>query len=197
VLRRGPARYHRGYVDTLRSMCARHLGTHRFVCLTDDPVDQDDVPLVQAGWKEWWSKVELFRPDVLPTDEPVVYIDLDTIITGPIDWMVPAAAGFWMWLVPRREPILSSCFMAWWGDFGWLYEDFAREPERLMLEYGAHPRKSDEAYIREALWREGIEIGDLGEQGKIARYPGKDASLVHASPSWIEEADDFIREHWR
>lgn len=55
-----------------------------FVCLTDTPIGAPgvrEVPL-ERGWPGWWSKLELFRPDVF--EGPVVYMDLDTLPIGDL-----------------------------------------------------------------------------------------------------------------
>lgn len=64
------------YVAKLRSMVARHLKqAHRFVCLRLD-----------IGLQGWWNKVALFRPGQF--EGRVLYLDLDTVITGPLDELV-------------------------------------------------------------------------------------------------------------
>ena len=52
----------------------------RFICLSDVPVPCERVSL-QHNWPGWWSKMELFRPDI-PDD--LLYIDLDTVVTGDL-----------------------------------------------------------------------------------------------------------------
>ena len=54
---------------------------YEFVCLSDDPSVPGYIPL-ERGYRKWWSKMELFRPDILKDD--IFYVDLDTIITGDI-----------------------------------------------------------------------------------------------------------------
>lgn len=68
------------------------LQPHRFVCLTD-LVDQrafgpfvELIPLVH-DLPGWWSKIELFRPDVFNKGEPVLYIDLDSVICRNLEKM--------------------------------------------------------------------------------------------------------------
>lgn len=54
-----------------------------FLCLTDTPVGHDGVLEValQHDWPGWWAKLELFRPDI---PGPLLYIDLDCIVTGSL-----------------------------------------------------------------------------------------------------------------
>lgn len=57
-----------------------------------------EVPL-QYGWPGWWSKLELFRPD-LPTDRDLLYFDIDTRFVGPLN----TVAG------PRTPLVMLSDF---------------------------------------------------------------------------------------
>ena len=60
-----------------------------FVCFTDDPTGLQDDPRIQcmdleSGWEGWWNKASLFSSS-FPLQGRILYIDLDTIITGSID----------------------------------------------------------------------------------------------------------------
>ena len=76
---------------------------HSFACFTENPQDLDPaikvIPL-ENEWSGWWSKVNIFNGEsyrdifenVCKGDELadqkrllVFYIDLDMILTGPID----------------------------------------------------------------------------------------------------------------
>lgn len=41
-----------------------------------------DIPFTDTSWHGWWSKMDLFRPDI--TDD-ILYFDLDTVIVGDIE----------------------------------------------------------------------------------------------------------------
>lgn len=76
----GRCDYNADYVMRLRNMVARHLkANHEFVCLSNVDVPVKRIPL-KHGWRGWWSKLELFRPDIKA--DRILYIDLDTVITG-------------------------------------------------------------------------------------------------------------------
>ena len=52
------------------------------VCLSDVPVEGvKTIPLSQ-NWPGWWSKLELFRPDI---EGDLLYFDLDTVVLGAVD----------------------------------------------------------------------------------------------------------------
>lgn len=79
VLRSGGV-YGPEYVARLKAGVDRHLPGAGFLCLADVPLECDTVEL-KHGWPGWWSKLELFRPDI---EGDLLYFDLDTIITGDL-----------------------------------------------------------------------------------------------------------------
>jgi hypothetical protein len=82
VLRRSHE-YDAEYVERLRDGTS-HLGIP-FVCLSDSEVPCERIPL-KYFWPGWWSKMELFRPDV---KGDLLYFDLDTVIKGDLkDFLV-------------------------------------------------------------------------------------------------------------
>lgn len=64
----------------------------KFVCLTDDTEMANSeftcIPL-KFGWKTWWSKLELFRPELFEKGT-VLFFDLDTFILRNIDQLIEA-----------------------------------------------------------------------------------------------------------
>lgn len=77
VLRSG-GEYNPAHVRALVTQIERHLPRAQVMCLSDVDVPCERVPL-KYGWRSWWSKMELFRPDVAGD---LFYIDLDTVIVG-------------------------------------------------------------------------------------------------------------------
>lgn len=67
------------YVERLRDGVKKYLGI-RFVCLSDVDVPCERIPLTQ-NLPGWWSKMELFRPDI---EGDIFYLDLDTVIVGDL-----------------------------------------------------------------------------------------------------------------
>jgi hypothetical protein len=92
------------YVNALRRAVRDHLPEpHRFVCVTDDPAgldpDIDAVPFPDIGLprERWrggsWPKLALFAPGVFADDETVLYLDIDVMVTGPLEPFFRAAAA--------------------------------------------------------------------------------------------------------
>lgn len=76
------------YVYNLKSMVERNTTIdHRFVCLTDRKIDGIDTKILKPGYDGWWNKLQLFDP-AQNLGERVVYLDLDTLITSNIDWLL-------------------------------------------------------------------------------------------------------------
>lgn len=102
------------YVRALASMVAANLVTpHRFVCLTDQPSRHPGIQTMQLtpGRIGWWNKLELFRPGIFAGR--VLFLDLDSVITGPLDELV-ASKGIihlsdWGW----KMPVYGSGVMVW------------------------------------------------------------------------------------
>jgi len=75
-------------VVCLHSMVCEYLRIpFRFVCLSD--LKNPKLPGVEwipltCDWQGWWSKLELFRPEVFLVGNRVLYFDLDTIILGDL-----------------------------------------------------------------------------------------------------------------
>lgn len=51
------------------------------VCLSDVPVPGVFTVPLEYDWPGWWSKLELFRPDL---QGDLLYFDLDTVVVGDI-----------------------------------------------------------------------------------------------------------------
>lgn len=90
--------YSAAYVNVLYRACrAQITGSFRFVCLTDDEngIDPEvecfpipDMGLSDFQWKKGgWPKLSVFAADLYGLTGRALFIDLDTIICGPLDEM--------------------------------------------------------------------------------------------------------------
>lgn len=83
------------HVNNLARGVARHLRrAHRFVCLTDDArglapeieaMALPDLGLPPGKTDTRWRKLALFRRDLAGLAGPALFLDLDLVITGPLD----------------------------------------------------------------------------------------------------------------
>lgn len=143
VLRSG-GRYRAEHVQTLAEQMRRVAPAERFVCLSDQSVDGVETIALVHDWPGWWAKLELFRPDVFPRGERVLYADLDTVVLGDIRSLLEqtepflALADFY-----RRPPLrawrgLGSGLLQWTaGDQTALYRQFAANPSGIIRDCGA------------------------------------------------------------
>lgn len=182
------------HVLTLKAMCRRrmpYLGN--FVCLTDMVVPKvHTIPLLR-NWTGWWSKVELFRPGVFGPDEPVLYLDLDTVILDDFA-LTPDPGQFWM-LKNWYKPAYASGMMCWRGDFSFLFNRMPVKPHHLL---------GDERYIYDQLMAAGVVPSIIQKKVRAVSYkrhcdkgrgPG-DAQVVcfHGTPRPWQVSDDWVRE---
>jgi hypothetical protein len=104
-------RYPALYVNRLHRMVARHLvRLHRFVCLTDDPNGLDpgiETIALPADLPGYWNKLSLFKAGLLPAGATIIYLDLDVVIVGSIDFLLDDPGGL---VVIREWGTVSGAF---------------------------------------------------------------------------------------
>lgn len=79
VLRRSDV-YDIDYVYKLKQQADYYAPKVPFYCISNVNVPCDRIPMVKM-WPGWWSKMEMFRPDLTGD---IFYIDLDTMICSEI-----------------------------------------------------------------------------------------------------------------
>lgn len=112
--------YDKGYVFALREGVKKHLKLpHRFVCYTDIPIPGMSIRLLTEGLDGWFSKFEIFKEI-----GPVLYLDLDTVITGDLtplaEAIVNEGEAFWMLEAFHPSRKWASGIMGWTGEWRWL-----------------------------------------------------------------------------
>lgn len=114
------------YVNTLRDMVARNLSLpHKFVCFTDNPEGLDaDIETREISVKlnGWWNKLYLFKRGVL--DGRVLFLDLDTCITGSIDDIASYNGRFALLRELYEGNGYGSGVMVWNDDLSHIWESF-------------------------------------------------------------------------
>lgn len=131
VLRSGGV-YTPEWAVRLRDAVARNLALpHRFVCLSDIDVPGVETIALRHEWPRWWAKVEMFSPWV-ETLGRVLYLDLDTVVTGNIDDFAAYAGPACItkdfnFGVPSQSVLNFAP-----GVFRHLWNAFTAEPERWM-----------------------------------------------------------------
>jgi hypothetical protein len=180
------------YVAKLQRAVARNLTVpHEFVTVTEK-----DLPAGRTGWFNKLHLLEMF-------DGPVLFLDLDVVLSGSIDHLVELAAtdplriwarDDWSYPVtnPRngREATINSSVMLWSGrkDMG--------GAERLIPK-----THGDQGIITQLFWPHGIGLlpGDSIKSYKYDVRQGKTAgpiTVYHGNPKPHEVKDDLVRTHW-
>jgi hypothetical protein len=144
------------HVTKLRKGVAANLPLpHRFICLTDIPEDVtaagvEAVPLPTA-WNGWWSKINLFAPDLLTG--PTLYFDLDTLIVGDISPLFRRTPGITMVADFYGPHMMNSSTMAWKGDFCGIWHTYASDPTGIAATYDSQrgSKIGDQGFIHDTL----------------------------------------------
>jgi alpha-N-acetylglucosamine transferase len=80
------------WIERLQHMVEKNLSIpHRFVCLSNTEVPCERISLKQ-NWPGWWSKVELFRPNLF--EDRVLYLDLDLLVLNDLESFVNYPSEF-------------------------------------------------------------------------------------------------------
>lgn len=189
------------YVRKLRAGVERHLSApHVFRLFTDGL--QRHWPTLQAHGIEivelparrqgWWAKVALFRPDAFVEGDRVLYLDLDTIVVGPLEPLAAAKGilhlGRWGW----KQNDYGSGVMVWdHGEHAEIYSEFnPRVPRQYrgdqdwMTKLGGWPALPD------ALCRSYRYHAKAG--------PPEGASVVcfHGTPRPHEVREGWVPQAW-
>lgn len=176
----------------LQNGVSRHLGAHRFVCLSDVPVPCDRIPLA-TKWPGWWPKIELFRPGLLTGR--TLYLDLDTIITGPLAGLF--RDDFTMVADFLNPAAKNSGVMAWSGDMSAIWHEMRRNAAATMAHYDAWPggRIGDQAFIEDTVQ------ADTFPQGLVVSFKrdcaaGIPAGAVAVSFHGRRKPQDLLNIEW-
>lgn len=109
------------YVNTLYDMVRRNLNDStkgRFICFTDTPdgINSDiEIRSIPDNLVGWWAKLYLFKKDLFPVGERVIYLDLDTVIVGGLDKIFSYNGDFAVLRDFYEQDKYGSAFMSWRG----------------------------------------------------------------------------------
>ena len=185
------------YVNKLEKMVKKHTKhEYEFVCLTDDYNDLKCQHVFPVGThlQGWWSKLVLFKPHPVLKDKRILYIDLDTVIVGNIDFLFEYKGPFCIlndfWAPGYNSSVMSIEPVGWT-----IYKDFHID---MIDKY-----TGDQDYITEMvsiadIWQ-GVAPGRIGSYKADQLQNGpKDFSLVcfHGDPKPHTFTEGWVRDAW-
>lgn len=138
------------------------LPGQRVVCLSDQPVPCERIPLAY-GWPGWWSKMEVFRPDV-PGD--FLYMDLDTVVRGPIDDFLAVGCLTLLRDFYREWGLGSGLMFLPEADRAEIWREWIARPEHWMA---VHQVGGDQEFL-ERYWLARAARWQAVLPGRVASY---------------------------
>lgn len=129
------------YVNNLYNSIKRNTTVPiNFICYTENPMELEceTRPFLEP-LPHWWYIIGLFNPKHGFKDK-VVYLDLDTIVTGNIDHIISLDKSFATIRDFYRPNGLQTAYIMWepdWGSFIWnkLAEQFPPKKYNKLLGY--------------------------------------------------------------
>ncbi len=186
----GP-KYGAEYVLRLQRGINRGLSSrngHEFVCFTDDPVPGVLCERLPADLPGWWAKVGLFK-----LREPMIYFDLDVVITGSIDPLLEwdgfgILSDYWL-------PGFNSSVMKLTGNEGHVWDDFLPE-DMSRLPQGDQQWITEEMSGARTFPREWFPSYKADKCQ--AKAPDDSIAVIfHGAPKPCQITDGWVPELWR
>jgi hypothetical protein len=165
------------YVTKLNSGLKKHTTRDYIFCL-----DQ------QERFPGWWNKVLLFPPAYR-----TIFLDLDIVITGSVDFLFDYEGPFCAWKDPWNHAFNTSVMSIAPGFGKEIREYFLANPERAMKRYhGDQEFLAD--LVKPDLWPDGLIKSYKADN--LSKDP-KDARIVvfHGKPK-PAEVDGWVQDAW-
>lgn len=172
--------------------------------------------------RAWWYKMNLFNTDLFAGR--ILYFDLDTVVTGNLDWIIQdhtdpdvfyGLRDFTYLFKPRLLTINSS--VLWFDNQTWrhVWDDFRKEQLSTMIkkhrgdqDFITHSVRSGKMQFlntaRVASYRWQALDGGFEFKRRVYHSPGTGISLdpavslliFHGNPKPKDVNDPVIRKHW-
>lgn len=222
--------YDWSYVERLYNMLSRHITPGiRFHVYTEAnrAMPAHMIKHVLPDWnlvgakKSWWYKMELFNP--AQHAGPLLYFDLDTVITQNIDWIWQhSLQHFWtvrdfkyLWR-PASYNVNTSVMWFHTERFAHVYQEFVnKEAQRVARRY-----HGDQDFVNEIIlpeqrqfldtarvksWRWQALDGGFDFNNRSYREPGLGTTvdsrtsllIFHGRPKPADIRDPVISQHWQ
>lgn len=200
VLRSGGI-YTPDWVTRLQRQVSAHAPPHKFICLSDTEIAGIDCVPLAHDWPGWWAKMCVFQ-----VPGPCLYMDLDTLVVGPLDDIAAVAVGRGFTILRDfyRPDGLGSGLMAWstCALTAHLYERFRADPAAGMNRAGG-----DQAFVEAYMPDDYVTRWQDVVPGQVVSWkadrceggPPPNARIVafHGRPKQPDlPAANWARRHW-
>jgi hypothetical protein len=191
------------YVDILHDSIQRnisspirlHVWTEQEREVPNKYIKHALIPQGNEGPKQaWWYKIQLFNPKLYAG--PLVYMDLDVIITGKLDWLSNLSTeNFWavrdfksLWKKHRRA-INSSVMVFDTRNYEHVWKKYKDNQERITHKYHGDQNYIDEEIVENkrylpeekiVSYRWQVLHGGMDMESKT--YPNKEKVDIELSP---------------
>lgn len=146
VLKSGGSYYPKHVIDLAENIKNFHPNA-RVLCLSDVSIHSNLVEVVplKHDLKGWFSKLEIFDL-VHELSTPLLYLDLDVLVTRPID--LELGAGLHL-LKGFSDGAVNSSMMLINGNYSHILDTFLSSKDKYTAEYSTHEKWGDQDFIRD------------------------------------------------
>ena len=207
------------YAQNLKSMVERNSTVpHKFICLSDRKIEGIETKILRPGMNGWWNKLQIFDGSIKGR---IVYLDLDTVITGNIDWLLSYDGAFAgiedLGSVNSHQKHLSNVLQSAVMSFDsakmdWVWFDFMMQQQTISSKF-----RGDGEYLHSAIKKPVLLQRKFPEQIKSYKYQvypdnieGTSIVCFHGRPSIIQamnesittpmrtyEPQEWVKEYWK
>jgi len=170
----------------------------KFHCFTDDPTGLDTDIIVhelpQYDISGWWYKLYLLSSDINITGR-MLYIDLDTLITGNIDRYIAQDIGFVVLqdLWSKADNVGSALMSFEAGTHSHIWDTFIKNPQGEMRAIHPHgDQKIIQKYQLDRLyWQQMFPNEIVSFKSNNAAMPNNNIKIIcfHGIPSIVDAID--------
>jgi hypothetical protein len=189
VLVRQGSKYDKKYVELL----SKQINTD-VITLTDQADTPGKTLRLKYGWPGWWSKLELFSPEVEDL-RPFLYIDLDSYVLDNIDHYF---GGPKFKMVDEFNGWGKSNSSVMWipKDVNRIWEAWIADPELNMAACGGHGDQKFLGDYAEELWTP-LESGIVSYKNHCVNEPVGTIVQFHGRPKPHEINDGWVADIWQ
>ena len=159
-------KYPAEYVNRLYHMVQQNCSfPFDFYCLTENPENLDSsikvFELENTSLTGWWYKLSLFKKDFYGLDGNIIYLDLDIVIVGNIDFLCRENGDFIIIKNWSKNRMWNSSVMRFKaGKYHHIWDEFLKQKEYVLNNFNG-----DQEWIFQCM-----PEADIWPENKILSY---------------------------